>query len=137
MSLTRVATAVSLATSWSGWNSFTLMSLPAKGARTVRLLASSSRADISLFRLSTWVWAWVTWSWASWLKMVYRGCPAVTVSPGETKTSCTVPPAERVMAADSLALALPLPVTLLWMVPYWTGWVWISLLALSCLVRKR
>ena len=54
--------------------------------------------------------------------MVYRGCPAVTVSPPATSTSCTVPLWVRVMAADSLALAVPLPDTVLWMLPMEAGW---------------
>lgn len=68
--------------------------------------------------------------------MVYRGCPAVTVSPAATSTSCTVPPAVRVMAADSLAMAFPLPLTLLWMEPKETGSDWISLSTLFCLDQK-
>ena len=65
----------------------------------------------------TFSWAVVTASWATGEKMVYRGCPADTVSPADTSSSCTVPPAEMVMVAVSLALALPLPWTVLWMEP--------------------
>lgn len=51
----------------------------------------------------------------------------MTVSPAVTKTSCTVPPWVRVMAADSLALALPEPWTVLWMEEISATWDWISL----------
>ena len=61
----------------------------------------------------------------------------MTVSPAVTKTSCTVPPWVRVMAAVSLALALPLPWTMLWMEEIWAGWVWIWLFTASFAVRKR
>ena len=41
------------------------------------------------------------------------------------------------MAADSLAVAVPLPDTVLWMVPKETGWDWMVLSTVSCLFRKR
>ena len=41
------------------------------------------------------------------------------------------------MAADSLALALPLPCTVLWIEEIWATAVWIWLSTSSFLVRKR
>ena len=69
--------------------------------------------------------------------MVYSGSPAMTVWPPVTKTSCTVPLWVRVMAACSLARALPCPDTLLWMVPIWAVAGKISPTVSSVAVRKR
>ena len=101
--------------------SSTEISFPEKGAWTESLPTLSDSFCISPFSLSTCFWASVTLSWAAWLKIVYRGWPSVTMSPLLTNTSSTVPLLLRVIAADSLDFALPLPDTLLWMEPIWAG----------------